>query len=81
MLPLPQTGAAHVTSMRSNFMGLGFSTSRDELAKLIETYKNVYQKSGHGNPDQLVMNFGGLEHHKVLSSLDLFGKYVIPVCK
>lgn len=149
-----ETGATHVANMGSNFMALGFSKSRDELAKLIDTYKNAYQKSGHGNPDQLeipvafhvhvgetsaeaesnakgpyqlfmnslsgqnipyevlkqkfnpiigspdevskqiqsyreigitnfmaVMNFGGLEHHKVLSSLDLFGKYVIPTFK
>ncbi|WP_439741498.1 LLM class flavin-dependent oxidoreductase [Bacillus pseudomycoides] len=149
-----EKGVSHVASMGSNFMGLGFSKSRDELAKLIDTYKNMYLKSGYGNPDQLeipvafhvhvgetyvdaesnakdpyqlfmntprgtnisyedlkhkfnpvigspdevikqiqsyreigvtnfmaVMNFGGLEHHKVLSSLDLFGKYVVPVCK
>ncbi|EEM16728.1 MULTISPECIES: LLM class flavin-dependent oxidoreductase [Bacillus] len=149
-----EKGVSHVASMGSNFMGLGFSKSRDELAKLIDTYKNMYLKSGYGNPEELeipvafhvhvgetyvdaesnakdpyqlfmntprgtnisyedlkhkfnpvigspdevikqiqsyreigvtnfmaVMNFGGLEHHKVLSSLDLFGKYVVPVCK
>lgn len=149
-----EKGVTHVASMGSKFMTLGFSKSRDELAKLIDTYKNTYQKAGHGNPDQLeipvafhvhvgetfaeaesnakepyrlfmntpqgtdisyevlkqkfnpiigspdevikqiesyreigvtnfmaIMNFGGLEHHKVLSSLDLFGKYVIPACK
>ncbi|PEE36913.1 LLM class flavin-dependent oxidoreductase [Bacillus pseudomycoides] len=149
-----EKGVSHVASMGSNFMGLGFSKSWDELAKLIDTYKNMYLKSGYGNPDQLeipvafhvhvgetyadaesnakgpyqlfmntphgtnisyevlkqkfdpvigspdevikqiqsyreigvtnfmaVMNFGGLENHKVLSSLDLFGKYVIPACK
>ncbi|MFF0827476.1 LLM class flavin-dependent oxidoreductase [Brevibacillus sp. NPDC003359] len=149
-----EIGAAHVASMGGNFMGLGFSKSRDELAKLIDTYKNTYQKAGHGNPDHLeipvafhvhvgetfaeaesnakapyqlfmntphgkdipyevlkqnfnpvigspedvikhvqsyreigvtnfmaVMNFGGFEHRKVLSSLDLFAKYVIPACK
>lgn len=149
-----EKGVTHVASMGSKFMGLGFSKSRDELAKLIDTYKNVYLKSGHGNPDELeipvafhvhvgetiaeaesnakgpyqlfmntprgtnipyevlkqkfnpvigspdevikqiqsyreigvtnvmaIMNFGGLEHHKVLSSLDLFGKHVIPACK
>ncbi|WP_026592903.1 LLM class flavin-dependent oxidoreductase [Bacillus sp. UNC437CL72CviS29] len=149
-----EKGATHVASMGNNFMGLGFSKSRDELAKLIDTYKNIYLKSGFGDPEQLeipvafhvhvaetyadaesnakgpyqlfmntpngtnisyevlkqkfnpvigspddiikqiqsyreigvtnfmaVMNFGGLEHHKVLSSLDLFGKYVIPACK
>ena len=149
-----EKGVNHVASMGNNFMGLGFSKSRDELAKLIDTYKNTYLKSGYGNPEELeipiafhvhvgetsadaesdakgpyqlfmntprgtnisyedlkhkfnpiigspdeviqqiqsyseigvtnfmaVMNFGGLEHHKVLSSLDLFGKYVIPACK
>ncbi|PGC23098.1 LLM class flavin-dependent oxidoreductase [Bacillus pseudomycoides] len=149
-----EKGVSHVASMGSNFMGLGFSKSRDELAKLIDTYKNTYLKSGYGNPEELeipvafhvhvgetyadaesnakgpyqlfmntphgtnisyevlkqkfdpvigspdevikqiqsyseigvtnfmaVMNFGGLENHKVLSSLDLFGKYVIPACK
>ncbi|WP_018755719.1 LLM class flavin-dependent oxidoreductase [Paenibacillus terrigena] len=149
-----EEGVSHVASMGSNFMGLGFSKSRDELAKLIDTFKNMYLKSGYGNPEQLdipvafhvhvgetyadaesnakgpyqlfmntpngtnisyevlkqkfnpvigspdevikqiqsyseigvtnfmaVMNFGGLEHHKVLSSLDLFGKYVIPACR
>ncbi|WP_338749296.1 LLM class flavin-dependent oxidoreductase [Bacillus sp. FJAT-52991] len=149
-----EEGVSHVASMGSQFIALGFSKSRDELAKLIDTYKNMYLKSGYGNPDQLeipvafhvhvgetyadaesnakdpyqlfmntprgtnisydilkqklnpvigspdevikqvqsyreigvtnfmaIMNFGGLEHHKVLSSLDLFGKYVIPECK
>jgi alkanesulfonate monooxygenase SsuD/methylene tetrahydromethanopterin reductase-like flavin-dependent oxidoreductase (luciferase family) len=149
-----EKGVSHVANMGSNFMALGFSKSRDELAKLIDTYKNTYLKSGYGNPEELeipvafhvhvgetyadaesntkdpyqlfmntprgtnisyedlkhkfnpvigspdevikqiqsyreigvtnfmaIMNFGGLEHHKVLSSLDLFGKYVIPACK
>jgi alkanesulfonate monooxygenase SsuD/methylene tetrahydromethanopterin reductase-like flavin-dependent oxidoreductase (luciferase family) len=149
-----EKGATHVASMGSNFMALGFGKTKDELAKLIETYKIEYQKAGHGNPNQLdipvafhvhvgetlaeaeanakgpyqlfmntvsgknisyevlkknlnpiigspdevikqiqsyqeigvtnlmaVLNFGGLEHHKVLSSMELFGKYVIPAFK
>lgn len=149
-----EKGVSHVANTGSNFMALGFNKSRDELAKLIDTYKNMYLKSGYGNPEELeipvafhvhvgetyadaesnakdpyqlfmntprgtnisyedlkhkfnpvigcpeevikqihsykeigvtnfmtIMNFGGLEHHKVLSSLDLFGKYVIPACK
>ncbi|KFN04514.1 luciferase domain protein [Bacillus clarus] len=50
--------------------------SPDDVIKQIQSYRKI----GVTN-FMAVMNFGGLEHHKVPSSLGLFGKCIIPACK